>query len=62
MNRDARLSMCSGKEPFLTFDRARAVAKRVRRRRSAMQPYKCPFCQHWHLGEITKFTKGKSRK
>ena len=50
---DRREATCAGKER-LSFARADRIARKMRRRGKrgdeAMVPYKCPYCQGWHVG------------
>lgn len=43
---------CDGKQAYLTFTQAQRVAKRRKRRTKgsiAVEPYRCRFCQCFHL-------------
>jgi hypothetical protein len=45
-----RISSCENKEQY-TFPMAKLVAKRILRNNGdIVQPYKCRFCNHWHVG------------
>lgn len=41
---------CTSKVPFATRVEARALAHGGRRANGALQPYRCPYGEHWHLG------------
>jgi hypothetical protein len=41
---------CTSKVPFSTRPEARTVAHHGRRADGALQPYRCSYGDHWHLG------------
>lgn len=47
---------CDGKDPLPNPRVARQVASRIRNRRrdagARVQAYRCPFCEHWHVGAV----------
>lgn len=52
---DERVQGCKGKIPYLTWDEAARVAKRLQRYRSEFtKPYRCKFCSGWHTGHPRK--------
>ena len=50
----ARAAGCRGKKQFLSWERANKAAGRSRRSRmhdgDILRPYRCRFCQFWHVG------------
>jgi hypothetical protein len=43
---------CQGKRDFGDFPAARDFARLCSRNTGArMQPYRCPYCRWWHIGE-----------
>jgi len=44
------VSSCDGKATFNNFRLAEKVAKRHRRYNHRLQPYKCPSCNKYHIG------------
>jgi hypothetical protein len=51
-NLDAReQAQCKGKEAYLTWEMAEKVCRRRRRAKKVpVQPYRCRFCSHFHIG------------
>jgi len=63
---------CHGKEPYVTKSRAYAVIARRKRRAkhrhkghheerreiATLEPYKCRFCNHWHIGTTDPVKRG----
>lgn len=48
---DHQAASCQGKEPFLERRYAERAAKRVRRNsETRTDVYRCPHCQHFHIG------------
>lgn len=45
-----RMGFCAGKTAFKTAALALAVARRDKRRKGAMDVYRCPSCQGFHIG------------
>lgn len=45
---------CDGKDRMPNPRVARQVAARMRGRRDGarVQAYRCPFCEHWHVGSV----------
>lgn len=46
---------CQGKSAFATKGGAYEAIKNMRRakhlrRPGQLEPYRCPFCHHWHIG------------
>lgn len=53
MTEALRLTTCHGKERFNDFRKAQKVAKAMRRRKKTktiVTPYRCHFCQGFHVG------------
>jgi hypothetical protein len=45
------MAMCFGKRRYRGYDEAARAASHLRRRgRLGLEPYRCPACDHWHLG------------
>lgn len=56
--REARASMCQGKERMPRHV-ARRVAKRMTQTRKApVEHYKCPICKEWHVGKRPERNRG----
>lgn len=43
------VAMCHGKDG-MTPEQARKVAKRMQRHDKIVEAYRCPICNHWHVG------------
>ncbi|MFD7980272.1 hypothetical protein [Streptomyces sp. NPDC059071] len=44
---------CTGKARYLERAHAKHAASRIRRTgANHLRPYRCPFCQCWHLGHL----------
>lgn len=61
-----RLSSCEGKSEFTLFREAARVARRARRdHEENLQPYRCKFCDKYHIGvaaeEVEKDFKRRKR-
>ena len=44
---------CTGKRSYETMADAQRIARFARRRddKNHVMPYRCPYCDHWHIGE-----------
>lgn len=55
---------CDGKMAYASWDLATKVAGSISRRtdrRVKLEPYRCPFCREWHLGNVKKGREHVSR-
>ncbi len=43
-------SQCTGKRPYRRKQVAKRAAKQVEQFYGRMQPYRCPWCELWHIG------------
>lgn len=49
-----QISGCLGKHPYPKKSIAQQVGNRTNKRNNTrLNPYKCPHCNHWHLGNNT---------
>ena len=44
-------SQCLGKKNY-TMQEARRMAKMAKLRHQVLQPYHCPYCKGWHVGNV----------
>ena len=49
LSEDERRAACEGKDA-LEPGVARQIAKRMRRNGKPIQPFRCPVCGAWHIG------------
>jgi hypothetical protein len=47
--KQVRQVTCTGKEP-LNPRQAQQIAARMRKNGAVVKPYRCVFCQRWHVG------------
>lgn len=57
-------AMCDGKKAFPTWFQARDSARRMRRRDSSPRanPYKCPSCGKFHVGNTGKMRRRRTNR
>ena len=51
------MSTCEGKFPFASYSLAQQSVNRRpsgKKRRGNIHPYRCPYCQQWHVGNHKK--------
>lgn len=56
---------CTGKVALPTFELANTAAKQMRRKYQtgcAVEPYHCPHCGKWHVGQAEKRRKRFKRE
>lgn len=55
---------CVGKETFDSFVQAEAVVRRLTKCGRAVEPYRCDWCHHWHIGglAVPRAEKPRSRR
>jgi len=53
---------CGGKAR-LTFKQAEQFARKLSRRTdAAIKPYKCPYCNYYHMGEVDHYDRKKAKR
>ena len=70
MPRGLRTAACIGKFTFPTYEAAVAMANVAKKKSrgykrddSRMMPYRCPYCEGWHLGhESDTIRRGEPRR
>lgn len=50
--REVKAAMCDGKVAFDGF-----MAAQRSSRHKGTRPYRCPFCQQWHVGGVEGFAR-----
>ena len=52
INRDLplRVRACESKAMYVSRGEARSASRKGRSQDGSLSPYRCPFCDRWHLG------------
>ena len=62
---DPRYNACDRKLPYDTIEAAEFVLRSMREKGKAhegLQPYRCPYGDHWHLGRKHKRERQRQRR